>query len=166
MNREKEELQTEQEIETALLNSLEGSRKKAKKQAVPPKELDIFPLLKRPFFPGMAAPIAIEPGPYFEVLKRVAKSDHKCLGLLLTKKDSCDIYRASFKDLYSTGVMARILRIIPMEQGGAQVILNMEKRFKIARRIKKGNQLIANNKYHDDTTKLTKKLKAYGISII
>ena len=35
--------------------------------------------------------------------------------------------RLGLNDLYEVGVLARILRIIPMEQGGAQVVLNMEK---------------------------------------
>jgi len=40
-----------------------------------PEELFILPLTRRPFFPGMAAPLVIEPGPYYEVLKIVAKLD-------------------------------------------------------------------------------------------
>ena len=118
------------EIENALLQSLDESSANVKKQHFP-EQLYIFPLVRRPFFPGMAAPILIEPGPFYEILKQIAKSDHKCVGLLLTKSEEGDIYKKGFDDLYQVGVMARILRIIPMEQGGAQVILNMEKRIKI-----------------------------------
>ena len=87
----------------------------------------------------MAAPIVIEPGAYYEVLKIVAKTDHKCVGLFLTHKEDANIYKIDLNDLYKVGVVARILRIIPMEQGGAQVVLNMEKRISI---VKQGSQSI------------------------
>jgi len=38
-----------------------------------------------------------------------------------------NIYDMGFEDLCEVGVMATILRIVPLEQGGAQVVLNMEK---------------------------------------
>src|SRR5205814_852401 len=88
-----------------------------------PHHLYIFPILRRPFFPGMAAPIMIEPGPYYEALKIIAKSENKFIGLALTKKEDADIYTIGLNDLNKIGVLARVLRIIPMEQGGAQVIL-------------------------------------------
>jgi ATP-dependent Lon protease len=132
-----------------------------------PDEVYIIPLNRRPFFPGMAAPILIEPGQYYEVLKKVANTEHKCMGLFLTKKETANIYKISYKDIHNVGVVARILRIIPMEQGGAQVVLNMEKRISIKKAIK-GKKLAAKIEYHDDLpmSKLTKELKAYSISII
>ena len=132
-----------------------------------PSQLYVLPLNRRPFFPGMAAPIVIEPGAYYEVLKIVAKTDHKCVGLFLTRKEDANIYKISMDELHQVGVVARILRIIPMEQGGAQVVLNMEKRVVIEKPIK-GKHLLAEVKYHDDTPleNLSKELKAYSISII
>lgn len=131
-----------------------------------PKDVFIIPLTRRPFFPGMAAPLVIEPGPYYEVLKQVAKSSHKSLGLFLTKKEDVNIYKVGFEDLYSVGVLARILRIIPMEQGGAQVVLNMEHRISI-KKPSKGKFLKGTIKAFDDISgKLSKELKAYSISII
>ena len=60
----------------ALLDPPPRSSKKASKALLPmpsyPDELYILPLNRRPFFPGMAAPIVIEPGIYYEVLKIVA----------------------------------------------------------------------------------------------
>lgn len=132
-----------------------------------PDQLYILPLNRRPFFPGMAAPIVIEPGAYYEVLKIVAKTDHKCVGLFLTHKEDANIYKITLDDLFQVGVVARILRIIPMEQGGAQVVLNMEKRVSILNPVK-NKYLQASVKYHDDTSleHLSRELKAYSISII
>jgi len=132
-----------------------------------PRDVFIIPLTRRPFFPGMAAPLVIEPGPYYEVLKQVAKTSHKSLGLFLTKKEDVNIYKAGFEDIYSVGVLARILRIIPMEQGGAQVVLNMERRISLKKPLKSGKFLKASIKAFEDVSgKLSKELKAYSISII
>ena len=132
-----------------------------------PDQVFIIPLNRRPFFPGMAAPVVIEPGPFYEVLKIVAKTEHKCMGLFLTKKEDVNVYKVGFEDLFKVGVLARILRIIPMEQGGAQVVLSMEKRISISEGIKTGKYLRAKVTYHeDDSSKLSKELKAYSISII
>lgn len=132
-----------------------------------PEQLYVMPLNRRPFFPGMAAPIVIEPGAYYEVLKIISKTEHKCVGLFMTHKEEVDIYKIGFEDLFPVGVVARILRIIPIEQGGAQVVLNMEKRVLIEKPLK-SKYLLAKVKYHDDTplAHLSRELKAYSISII
>ncbi|MBS0626149.1 MAG: endopeptidase La [Verrucomicrobia bacterium] len=147
----------------------EGEKKSSTPaQALPyPNQLYLLPLNRRPFFPGMAAPVVIEPGSFYEVLKIVAKTDHKCLGLFLTEKEDVNIYKIGISDLHRVGVVARILRIIPMEGGGAQVVLNMEKRVTIEKSVK-SKYLYANVKYHDDTPleHLSRELKAYSISII
>src|SRR6185295_3842599 len=131
-----------------------------------PDQLYVMPLNRRPFFPGMAAPIVIEPGAYYEVLKIVSKTEHKCVALFLTHKEDINIYKIDFPDLYQVGVVARILRIIPMEQGGAQVVLNMEKRISIKKRLKSKYLRVSIQVHEDPSGKLSKELKAYSISII
>jgi ATP-dependent Lon protease len=153
------------EEEEAIKDSLQ-TKQEADAASAGPDQIFVIPLTRRPFFPGMAAPVVIEPGPFYEVLKMVAKTEHKCMGLFLTKQEEVNVYKIGFEDLYKVGVLARILRIIPMEQGGAQVVLNMEKRISIKKPIK-SKYLRAQVKYHEDETrKLTKELKAYSISII
>ncbi|MFI0434455.1 MAG: endopeptidase La [Parachlamydiaceae bacterium] len=166
LNQDDQNDSLELELENAIINSLEDSHSLQKKMTAAPDQIYIFPLLRRPFFPGMAAPLVIEPGPFYEVLKVVAKSEHKCVGLLLAHSENADIYQASFSDLYTVGVLARVLRIIPMEQGGAQVILNMEKRLQIKDPISDSKTLKAHVSYYDDNPTLTTELKAYAISII
>lgn len=157
----------EADFEEEFLQTMDSSEKAATaKSTVEPNELFIFPVVRRPFFPGMAAPLVVEPGPFYETLKKIAKSEHKCIGLLLTKSETTDVYKATFDDLFSVGVLARILRIIPMEQGGAQVVLNMEKRISVISPVGKSGHLKAKVEYHADNPKLNKELKAYSISII
>lgn len=166
LDRDNDDNSLEIELENAVMNSLESSQVLQKKTGKSPEQIYIFPLLRRPFFPGMAAPLVVEPGPFYEVLKVVAKSEHKCVGLLLTRSENADIYKTSFEDLYEVGVLARVLRIIPMEQGGAQVILNMEKRLRISSPLADSKMLKAEVTYYEDNPILTPELKAYAISII
>lgn len=162
----------DESIEKAVEDTVRGRKKKSSKKTpvvvVDPEELYLVPLSKRPFFPGMAAPLVIEPGVYYEMLKEVASTDHKTMGLFLTKNEDANIYQLSIDDFYPVGVSAKILRIIPMEQGGAQVILNMEKRITIKKPIKDAKFLAAKIEYHEDPPpeEHSKALKAYSVSII
>ena len=132
-----------------------------------PEELFILPINKRPFFPGMAAPLLIEVGNFYEVLKIVSKTSHKCLALFLTKKENQDFLKIKNEDLFDVGVVARILRIIPMDKGGAQVVLNMEKRV-LKKDFVKNKFLSAKVEYHDEQLlhQISKEVKAYSISIV
>lgn len=165
MDHNQEDFSFDLELEDAMINSLENAQK-SKKDIVYPNELTIFPLLRRPFFPGMAAPLVVEPGPFYELIKKISKTEHKAVGLVLAKSENADVYKAKFGDLYEFGVLARILRIIPMEKGGAQIILNMEKRIKIVEHLKLSNGLKARVEFFNDNPVLTKELKAYAISIL
>jgi ATP-dependent Lon protease len=156
----------ELELERAIMHSVDESRSGSEKRSALPDKLHIFPLLRRPYFPGMAAPVAIEPGPYYEALKLVAKSDSKCVALTLTKNEDADIHKISFNDFYKVGVVARILRIIPMEQGGAQVIFNMERRVILEQPVRPQKVLVAKVSYPESKRGVTKELKAYAICII
>ncbi len=164
-----DQLSEDEAMEETLVEAVQESLQQDQQKNVIefPNQVFIIPLNRRPFFPGMAAPIVIEPGAYYEVLKTVAKSEHKFLGLFLTRQEEVNIYDVASKDLYDVGVLARILRIIPMEHGGAQVVLNMEKRISIRKWVKAGKHLKAQITYHDDQIgKMSKELKAYSISII
>lgn len=131
-----------------------------------PNTLYIIPTVKRPFFPGMAAPVFIEPGPFYEALKIVAKTTHKCLGIVLTKSEIDTSHQITLDDIHSVGVVARILRIIPTEQGGAQVVFNMEGRIRIEKPASNRHKLLmAQVSYHIDEVVLSKALKAYALSI-
>lgn len=156
----------EQQLEEDI-NKLADTKREVQTEQKFPDELFIMPLTRRPFFPGMAAPLVIETGPYYEVLKMVAKSEHKLLGLFLTRDEEADIYEMKTDDLYQVGIVASILRIVPLEQGGAQVVLNMEKRVKIIEPIA-DKYLKAKVSYHEDEVpdKQSKTVKAYSISII
>lgn len=153
------------EIEGAIESLSRTSRKKKRPKHLP-DNLFIFPVVRRPFFPGMAAPLMVEPGKYYEALKEISNSKDKVFGIVLTKKEDADLYSVGYKDLHKVGVLARILRIIPMDQGGAQVILNMEQRLKLTAQTPSTIGIKAKVAYHEDIGGSSAELKAYAISII
>lgn len=158
----------DEEVALALQESVKEDQGRDRTLIQTPDSVFVIPLNRRPFFPGMAAPIVIEPGAYYEVLKQIASTEHKSMGLFLTKKEEADINTMGPKELHPVGVLARILRIIPMEQGGAQVILNMEKRI-TAKKFSRAQKILkAQIEPHEDqsSAKVSKELKAYSISII
>lgn len=153
-------------IEEVILETLKSGDDEFKSDFNPSDKIYCIPIVRRPFFPAMAAPILIEPGPYFEVLKTVMRTKNKYIGLILTKDEEADIQEVTFKDLHKVGVLGKILRILPMEQGGVQIVLNMEKRLKIVKPDSTIKYLRAKVKYHDDPKDVDDEIKAYSISII
>lgn len=160
-------MKNKDDFESELTEALEETYEEKESSPAPPfpETLFVLPLNRRPFFPGMAAPILIEPGPYYEVLKQIAKEENKYVALVLTKKENANIYKVGFSGLYHVGVLARILRIIPTEGGGAQVVLNMEQRLEIAAPAK-SKHLKAKVIYHPDSKEISDEVKAYSINII
>lgn len=151
-------------FEAELEKALEESALEEKEPTLP-KELFVLPINRRPFFPGMAVPVLIEPGPFYEVLKMVAKSDQKHIALVLTKKENVNLNKVSLGGLFKVGVLGRILRIVPVESGGAQVVLNVENRLKVVSAVK-NKYLRAKVKYLPEEKKITDELKAYSLNII
>ena len=165
---EDKEFPDESAIEETILESLtEGGAPITLTESVP-REVFLLPLTRRPFFPGMAAPILIEPGPFYEALKQVAKSPQHYLGLVLTKEEQTEPQKAKLSDLHPVGVLARIMRIVPIERGGAQVVLSMENRFTITGPVKKSKYLSAKIEVHEELrqTEIAEELKAYSINIV
>lgn len=157
------------EIETLLLDEEISIEPMAKNSEKTKKSLYVIPLISRPFFPGMAAPIVIDKGMYYEVLKNVSHSEDKFIGLFLTKKDNPDIEDLKPKDLYRVGVLAKVLRIVPFKDGeGAQAICSMEKRIKVEKFTSGSGHLKAKVCVHEDkeVRKETKMIKALSIEIV
>ncbi|NDE63145.1 MAG: endopeptidase La [Chlamydiae bacterium] len=103
-----------------------ASKKQARPKVIKTASVHVLPLTKRPFFPGMAASLTIEPGPFYEALKSITKSDDRYVALCLTKKENIGIYSVGYDDLHPVGVLAKVLRVAPIQEQGAQVFLSVE----------------------------------------
>lgn len=160
-----QELLEEEREEMLIQDAVLEDQIEERPTTTPPSQVFVVPVQRRPFFPGMAAPLIFEPGPYYEVLKIVARSKHKSMAIVLTKKEEMPLNSMTIEDVYPVGVLARILRIIPLDHGGAQVVLSMEKRISIKRPLK-SKYLRAEISCQEEERELSKELKAYSINII
>jgi ATP-dependent Lon protease len=77
-----------------------------------------------------------------------------------------DVKKASYEDLRPVGVLARVTRIVPIEQGGAQVILNVEERIIIEKPIRGSKYLRAKVRHQKEEAYLSTELKAHAMTII
>jgi ATP-dependent Lon protease len=133
-----------------------------------PDQLYVLPRTGIPFFPGMLTLIAIEKGPFYEILKLIHATDHRCIALFLTKDKDANINEVGVKDLNKVGVVARILHQYRTEdERVVHVKLQIEKRITLEKQVK-DKHLCVQVKYHEDTPseELSRELKAYSISII
>ncbi|MCB1140091.1 MAG: LON peptidase substrate-binding domain-containing protein, partial [Leptospiraceae bacterium] len=85
-----------------------------------PFEVPIIPLRNALVFPGVVLPIFVGRAGSLELVEQLGKPG--ALVALFTQK-SADIDEIEQKDLYSTGVLAEIHKVIPMSEGGYQVLL-------------------------------------------
>jgi ATP-dependent Lon protease len=156
------------DIGEEIFNLLDNDKAESKPLETLPKELYIIPILRRPFFPGMAAPLSFEESsPFYALIKKALAQEHKCVALVLTKKEEVDPARVSYKDLYKVGVLARILRVVPVEkEKGIQVIFNMEQRVELTKSLSDPEHLFAKVICHPDINEQSDTIKAYSISII
>ncbi|MCB1118508.1 MAG: endopeptidase La [Chlamydiia bacterium] len=153
----------EQELQELLLKALKERSDSAQEE---PQELYVFPLLRRPFFPGMLAHIYIETGHFATVLKKVLKTEHKCIALVMAKEEKKPLSEMTLDDLYDVGVMARVLKVVPQEKGGDQVILQVDKRIAVIGAIENSSGLICEVDYYTDESAESETLKAYSASIL
>ncbi|MEN8825331.1 MAG: endopeptidase La [Wenyingzhuangia sp.] len=99
-----------------------------------PEMLPILPLRNTVLFPGVVIPITATRDKAIQLIKEVNKGD-KILGIV-AQKDSAS-KNPSFDDIYHTGVVAQILRVLKMPDGNTTVIIQGKKRIRLEAEIQK-----------------------------
>ncbi|MEJ2113376.1 MAG: LON peptidase substrate-binding domain-containing protein, partial [Flavobacteriaceae bacterium] len=94
-----------------------------------PEVLPILPLRNTVLFPGVVIPITAGRDKSIKLIKD-ANSGSKVIGVVSQKDESVEDPSAS--DIYETGTVARILRVLKMPDGNTTVIIQGKKRFKVA----------------------------------
>ena len=74
---------------------------------------DVLPIRNNVVYPGVMMPIAISKKSSLKLLKAANQDDRPLI--LLTQKNN-DAKEPTEQDLYSTGVLARVLQIIPVPE--------------------------------------------------
>jgi len=93
-----------------------------------PDVLPILPLRNTVLFPGVVIPISIGREKSLKLVKEVYRKN-KILGAVAQNNVTID--EPEMKDLYKTGTVAQILKILEMPDGSTSVIIQGKKRFEI-----------------------------------
>ncbi|MAD98078.1 MAG: endopeptidase La [Flavobacteriaceae bacterium] len=102
-----------------------------------PETLPILPLRNTVLFPGVVIPITAGRDKSIELINDANKSD-KIIGVVAQRNESVE--QPGLNDIYHTGVVAQILRVLKMPDGNTTVIIQGKKRFEI-------NELIQEKPY-------------------
>ena len=108
-----------------------------------PETLPILPLRNTVLFPGVVIPITAGRDKSIELINDANKSD-KIIGVVAQRNESVE--QPDIKDIYHTGVVAQILRVLKMPDGNTTVIIQGKKRFEITELIQEKPYLKANVK--------------------
>ena len=93
-----------------------------------PEELPILPLRNTVLFPGVVIPITVGRDKSIKLIKEAYKGD-KTLGVVAQKNGNVE--DPTENDLYETGTVAYILKMLRMPDGNTTVIIQGKKRFKV-----------------------------------
>ncbi len=99
-----------------------------------PDELSILPLRNMVLFPGVVIPITIGRDKSIKLIKDANKTD-KVIGVISQiNKDEED---PDIEDLYKTGTVANILKMLQMPDGSTTVIIQGKRRFNLLKLVQK-----------------------------
>ncbi|MGC8865958.1 MAG: endopeptidase La [Bacteroidales bacterium] len=93
-----------------------------------PEELPILPLRNMVLFPGVALPITVGRDKSIRLIKENYKAERR-IGVVAQRDGN--IEDPEFSDLYTTGTLAQIMRILQMPDGSTTVIIQGKQRFSI-----------------------------------
>ncbi|NRB82639.1 MAG: endopeptidase La [Winogradskyella sp.] len=102
-----------------------------------PESLPILPLRNTVLFPGVVIPITAGRDTSIKLINDANKGG-KVIGVVAQKDEA--IEKPSVQDIYKTGTVARILKVLKMPDGNTTVIIQGKKRFQI-------NEVISENPY-------------------
>ena len=94
-----------------------------------PETLPILSLRNTVLFPGVVIPITAGRDQSIKLINDANKGG-KVIGVVAQKDESVE--NPTAKEIYGTGTVARILRVLKMPDGNVTVIIQGKKRFKVA----------------------------------
>ena len=114
-----------------------------------PKELPILPLRNTVLFPGVILPITVGREKSIRLVNDIYKKD-KVIGTV-AQKDS-NVNEPEEEDMYRSGTVAQILKILDMPDGSTSVIIQGRQRFEMI-------DMVQAEPYHKATVKLLKDIQ-------
>jgi ATP-dependent Lon protease len=112
-----------------------------------PELIPILPLRNTVLFPGVVIPITVGREKSIQLIKEYYKKD-RIIGTVTQRDANKD--EPKFDDLYDTGTVAQIVKILEMPDGGTSVIIQGKKRFHIEEYVSDNPYFMAKIKELDD----------------
>ena len=116
------------ESEAELIPLLTPEDEEALEKEDLPNEVPILPLRNTVLFPGVVIPITVGRDKSIQLIKDANKGS-KVIGVVAQKDQAVE--NPGFKDIYTLGTVARILRVLKMPDGNTTIIIQGKKRFEI-----------------------------------
>ena len=135
------------ESEAELIPLLTPEDEEALEKEDLPNEVPILPLRNTVLFPGVVIPITVGRDKSIQLIKDANKGS-KVIGVVAQKDQAVE--NPGFKDIYTLGTVARILRVLKMPDGNTTIIIQGKKRFEIEKIISDAPYLKASTRSVDD----------------
>ncbi len=129
-----------------------------------PDRIHVLPVNGRPFFPAQVQPVMVDAELWSETLERVAKTEHKLLGLVFVEQKMNQQVPAT-DTLPLIGCVVRVHKI-QAEDGRIQFIAQGIRRFRVLEWIANKAPLLARVHYPSHTPVYDDESKAYALAII
>ncbi|MFA0960845.1 endopeptidase La [Roseivirga sp. BDSF3-8] len=129
-----------------------------------PDELPILPLRNTVLFPGVVIPITVGRQKSIRLVKKAYKGD-RIIGVAAQKNTTSDDPESD--EVYDTGTVAKILKMIVLPDGNTTIIIQGSKRYRVLEYLQDDPYITANVKLLEDKfpEKTTKKMDAMLQSI-
>ncbi|MCG6943076.1 MAG: endopeptidase La [Thiohalocapsa sp.] len=136
----------------------------ARASDVLPTLIPLLPVASRPFFPGQAVPLLMDAGHWRSTLMEVSETQHKILGVVLTRSDSSE--DSSTDDFHPVGTACRVHRVAE-DEGKLQVLVECLQRFRIDRFVNRKAPFSARVEYMPEPKPVPEdEVKAYAMAVI
>jgi len=146
----------------AYIDDEDQALQNGNREMKPPEIIGILPIRNTVAYPGTVTPLAIG-RERSKALLAETEPNQTPIGLLTQRRP--DIDEPRFKDLYSIGTLASVLKVVKMPQGSINIFAHGFARFRIKRRITSKPYLKAKIEVLDVKVRMTKKLQALMVSV-
>ena len=127
-----------------------------------PNKLTIIPLTSRPIFPAIFTPLMIDAPEDVKIIEESCDKDG-FIGIVLLKNQN---ENPTVSDLYKVGTAARIIKKVNLPDGGVNVFISTQKRFKIRRTLHQSAPMAVAVDYLEDEEADTFEVKALTRALI
>jgi ATP-dependent Lon protease len=152
------------DIEHPEDTSAESANELVRAKDILPGAIPILPQTERPFFPGQAIPLLLDPDKWGDTIRAAEQNANNVVGLLLTR--TARPHQAGVPDFYSMGTACRIHRV-GKQDGRLQVLLEGVERFRVSKWLSESPPFTARVQYLPEARyEEVPEVKAYAVAVI